>query len=50
VDEVHPAMSVLSEEVFGRPLMQPLHAFPDGLLPIPACFLLCRRNISLLDR
>jgi hypothetical protein len=50
VDEVHPAMSVVSEEAFGRPLMQLLHAFPDGLLQLHVCFLLCKRNISLLDR
>ena len=53
MDEVHPIHSVMAEEVFGRSLKQPLHAFLDGLLHIHACFLvflLCMRNMPLLDR
>jgi len=42
--------SVRAEEVFGRPLLQPVHAFPDGPLPLLACFLLYMRTISLLNR
>jgi hypothetical protein len=41
---------LMTEEVFGRPLMELLHAFPDGLLHILPCFPLCTRNILLLDR
>jgi len=40
----------MPEEVFGSPLMPPLHAFPDGLLHTHAWFLLCMRNFFLLDR
>ena len=38
VDELHPAHSVMAEGVFGRPLKQPLHAFPEDLMSIPRCF------------
>ena len=34
-----PARSVMPEEVCGRPLMEPLYAFPHGLLSIHWCFL-----------
>jgi hypothetical protein len=40
----------MAEEVFGSPFMQPLLAFPDGLLHTHACFLLYMRTIPLLDR
>jgi hypothetical protein len=40
VDQFHPARNVMPEEVFGRPLIEPLYAFPDGLLSILRCFLL----------
>jgi len=37
----------MAEEVYGRPHMEPLHAFPDGLLPIHACFLWSMSTIPL---
>jgi hypothetical protein len=39
VQEVHPARNVMAEKVFGRPLMEPWNAFPDGRLPIHRSFL-----------
>jgi len=33
VDQSHPARSLVAEEVLDRRLLQPLHAFPTGLLP-----------------
>ena len=39
VDQGHPACSVMAEEVCGRPLMEPLHAFLDSLLSLYRCFL-----------
>ena len=50
VDEVHPARSVMAEGVFGSPLMQPLLAFPNGLLPKDAWFLWSTRTFSLQFR
>jgi hypothetical protein len=38
VDEVYPAQRVMAEAVYGSPLMQPLYAFADSLLPNPAGF------------
>jgi hypothetical protein len=38
VDEVYPAQRFMAEAVYGSPLMQPLYAFPNGLLPNPAGF------------
>src|SRR6266702_981900 len=32
VDEIHPVRSVMPEEVFGRPLLQPLYALLDSVL------------------
>jgi hypothetical protein len=39
VDQVHPAGSIMPQEVFCSSLLQSVHAFPDGLLPIHVCFL-----------
>jgi len=50
VDEVYPARSVMPEEVFCSSHMQPVHAFLESRLPKDACFLLCTKTISLLDR
>jgi hypothetical protein len=33
VDQSHPARNLVAEEVLDRRLLQPLHAFPTGLLP-----------------
>jgi len=43
VDEVHPANSVMYEGACGRPLIQPMHGFPDCMLQINACFLVFSR-------
>jgi hypothetical protein len=40
----------MPEEVFGKLLLQPLHAFLESLLPLDTCFLLWWRTIPLLDR
>ena len=45
VDQVHPARIVMPEKAFGWPLIEPLHAFPDDLLPIHAYFLWSMRTI-----
>ena len=53
VDEVHLNNSVIYEDILGRPLMQPLHGFPECMLQINACFsrfLSCMRNIALLHQ
>jgi len=39
-----PAHSVVSEEVSGRPLLHPLSASPDGLLPPTGLFSLVHTN------
>jgi len=44
------AQSIMAEEVFGRPLIKPWCAFPDGLQSIPACFLWYMKTIPLLFR
>ena len=38
VDELHHARRVMPEKVFGRPLIEPLHAFSDDLLSIHLSF------------
>ena len=50
MDLVHLARSIMPKEVFCSSLMQPGHAFLVSLLPIPPCFLLCTKTLSLLDR
>ena len=43
VDQVHPARGIMPEEVFDKPLMEPLYAFPDGRLPMHR-FFSCERE------
>jgi hypothetical protein len=45
VDELHPASIVVSQEAICGSLMQPVHTFLDGLLPLSPCFLEWTRTI-----
>lgn len=37
----------MAKDVCGKPLRQPVHVFPDGLLPLLRCFLCLTRMIPL---
>jgi hypothetical protein len=50
VDEVHPENSVMYEDAFGRPLMQPLHGLPECMPQINACFLVFSGASQTLPR
>jgi hypothetical protein len=43
---MYSAGGVVSAKAFGRPLIEPVHAFPDGLVYIPACFSLGQEKLS----